>query len=221
MKRWFLRASRAAKRLGGASSLLAIVALVVFFWPGATEGLEFDRAAIGAGELWRLLTGHWTHWSFEHLFWDVIVLVVLGVLCERTTRGAFGATVVLSALAISTSVWFARPDLAFYRGLSGLDSALFVLYGVLVIRRHRLADWRGVAMLVALAGFVGKILFEFVTGDALLVDAQSAGFSVVIEAHVVGAAIGFLAAFVVQRKLPVGADVAVCTGGTPVPQRAT
>jgi hypothetical protein len=62
---------------------IALVALAVHFLPGAVDMLEFDRQALAAGEWWRYLTGYVTHWSTNHLFWDVLMFVVLGCSTAR------------------------------------------------------------------------------------------------------------------------------------------
>jgi membrane associated rhomboid family serine protease len=62
-----------------ASLFFGTLAVAVYLSPAATAVLEYDRAAVAAGEIWRLLTGHLTHWSFDHLFWDVLGLAIPGL----------------------------------------------------------------------------------------------------------------------------------------------
>jgi hypothetical protein len=88
-----------------------------------------------------------------------------------------------------------------YRGLSGLDSALYVTAAVtlgLRLWRHerRLA---AAAALVSVLGLAGKVAYELATGAALFVDAAGLGFVPVPLAHATGALAGLLAA------LPCGA----------------
>src|SRR4051794_2008646 len=45
--------------------------------------LGYERVKVGQGEWYRLLTGHFVHWSGEHLVWDVAVFALLGILSER------------------------------------------------------------------------------------------------------------------------------------------
>src|SRR5687768_5242432 len=89
--------------------------------------LQYDRAAIAAGEVWRLVAGHWAHYSLDQLFWDVLAFAALGLACERKGSARFLVCVVTSTLAISFSVWLLLPGMQIYRGLSGVDSALFTL----------------------------------------------------------------------------------------------
>jgi 3-hydroxyacyl-[acyl-carrier-protein] dehydratase len=43
-------------------------------------------------ELWRILTCHFTHWSYGQLAWDALAFTSLAVVCFRRDRRAFYAT---------------------------------------------------------------------------------------------------------------------------------
>jgi hypothetical protein len=45
--------------------------------------LEYNRTSIANGEIWRLVTGSIVHWTTDHLFWDLLMFVVLGAAIER------------------------------------------------------------------------------------------------------------------------------------------
>jgi rhomboid family GlyGly-CTERM serine protease len=172
-----------------ALAVLAGAILVVGGWSGAAE---FDRAAVAAGQWWRLATGHLAHWNLEHLAWDAIMLVLLGSFIEQRSRRALVAAVTISAAAISLALWWGVVDAAQYRGLSGIDSALFALVAV-----ELLGDaWRTKRPLVAAAvlavavGFAGKIGYEAATGQALFVDSAAGAFTPLPLVHVVGALAG-------------------------------
>lgn len=166
--------------------LLALPALPAF---ALGSWLELDRAAVARGEAWRLLTGHWTHWTLEHLLWDSLAFLVLATLCEtRIPRRLFLATVAGSALAVSAGVWF-LPEIERYRGLSGIDSALFVLLAASLVRETR-SPLAG----LALAAFLGRSAWEVATGSPLFVEAD--GFVPVPLAHLIGGAWGMIAGMV-------------------------
>ena len=171
----------------------ALTALAVAFWaiPGAATTLQYDRTALAAGELWRAVTGHWTHWSTDHLTWDLLVFAVFGALLEHRSRRAFAAIVACSAVAISAAVWLGAPHLQFYRGLSGLDSAVFAAFFAQLLRdaRRERSLLQAVVPALALLGFVGKSAYELATGATLFV-AVSPVFAAVPLAHLVGAAVG-------------------------------
>jgi len=188
--------------------LFAIAAVAIAFTPILPELLEFDAPAIRGGELWRFLTGHFTHWNLDHLCWDLSVFVVLGALCERRGRGAFLACVLGSAGAISLYALLALPELPVYRGLSGIDTGLFALLAVGLFADARARGNRGVQRLIAAAvmSLVVKTLFEFTTGGTLFVDHAEAAFVPVTMAHVLGAVVGLAVGLSVvasdRRRLP-------------------
>lgn len=187
---------------------VALAAVIVHFVPDAAPWLQYDRQAVLAGAWWRGLTAHLVHWNTEHLVWDLLMFVVLGYLIERQSRGRLLWLWLGSAAAISGFVWIARPDVATYRGLSGIDTALFVYLAVMLVVhavQHRQFG-RGLAAGMLLTGLAGKLFFESATGGTLFVNSAAAGFGVVIEAHLLGAAVGMLMAGLCCRRF----SVAVC-----------
>lgn len=183
-----------AGRIPCASLFFVASAVVVSVWPGLGAHVQYDRAAIAAGELWRLVAGHWAHYSFDHFFWDVLAFAALGVACERRSRARFLGCVIASALAISASVWLMLPDMQTYRGLSGIDSALFALLTVTMWNDGRQSRRRGpqaVAM-TCLMAFLLKTAFELVTGRNVFVHTVEPGLVGVPLAHIVGAFCGLV-----------------------------
>jgi rhomboid family GlyGly-CTERM serine protease len=158
--------------------------------------LQFDRIAVERGELWRLMTGHWVHWGWSHCFWSGGAFVLLAVLSGREAFRRTLGCVIVASLAIGGAFWFGT-DLRFYRGLSGIDSALFTMLEVEMLSqqwRERRWDWVGTAASALLLGFVGKLGYEVATGQALFVDIQASGMVPVPLAHAVGAVVGVVMA---------------------------
>lgn len=157
---------------------IAGAALLIHVVPCGASLLEFDRVALPAGEFWRLVTCHSTHWSFDHLAWDVLTFIGLGVACECRSRTRFAATFALSAIAIPLAVYAMLPSMVRYRGLSGIDSALFGLLAIdllleNVARRRR--AWV-IASAVFIGGFFIKTIFEAATGSAVFADSAAGAF---------------------------------------------
>lgn len=180
---------RAAGRLPGASLLLAWPAIPAFFLPGLDARLEYERAAVAAGEVWRLVTGHWTHWSLDHLVWDGLAFLALAAACELRDRKRFALCLAGAALVVPLGVFWLQPGLDLYRGLSGLDSALFALLAVLVWRQEGAGPRRWL-VLGGAALFAAKVAWEAVLGEPLFVEPGATGFAVVPLAHLLGAAVG-------------------------------
>ncbi len=136
------------------------------------------------GEVWRIVTCHFTHWTPEQFTWDALAFAGLGFACARRDPRAFHATLLASIVIIPLALFVAAPSLGAYRGLSGIDSALFAL--LLVQTRHsRLAT-------ACAIGFLAKITFEAATGGAVFATNLGTDVIAVPAAHVAGALIGGL-----------------------------
>ena len=187
----------AIRRLPVVTIALAAAACLIAILPGLEHLLDFDRAAIAQGELPRLFTGHFVHWNGDHLFWDALMFVALGAVIEQRSRRALWQTIGWSAAAISAGVWFAQPDVAVYRGLSGIDSAMFtsIAAATWLEARQRGQSYVALAALATLAVFIAKIGWELATGTTLFVDAGLAGFTPLPLVHLIGGGVGIAAAW--------------------------
>lgn len=178
----------------GAPMLLAATAILIHLLPTAGSLLEYSRTGIAAGEAWRLLTGHWTHGSLDHLSWDAVVFAVLGCILAKRSLTTFWWTVTGSAVAISLALFAIEPRWETYRGLSGIDAALFAALAVTLWRETERRPERALAA-GALLLLGAKILFELATGSALFTAAVP-GHQVVPLAHLVGLATGLMVALI-------------------------
>lgn len=193
------------KRWMPGTLLVALITLVTTLSPELQQLLQFDTNAIGQGELWRFVTGHLTHWNFDHFFWDFIVFVVLGVLCERRSRAAFLVTVATSAIAISAYLLFGQTSITVYRGLSGIDTALFCLCCLQILTDARERNDRTIQLVTGCA-FVSlgcKTVWELTTQSTVFVDHASAEFIPVTMVHVAGGLCG-IAVAIAQAALRFG-----------------
>jgi rhomboid family GlyGly-CTERM serine protease len=157
---------------------LTLLAIAAALLPGSW--LELQRG----GAMWRIATCHFTHFTYEQLAWDALVFLLLGIICARANRGAFRATLLASVVIVPIAV-LAFSDVTTYRGLSGIDSALFGLLLVTESRRSRIVALCGVA-------FAAKMIFELKTGATLFV--HSDAFTAVPVAHIAGALVGAIVA---------------------------
>lgn len=178
--------------------LLAAVAGGVALLPDGGAGLAYQRDLIAAGELWRLVTGHFVHWSHSHLVWDLCTFLALGAACELRSRKRLLACLLISAVAIPGVVWLLLPELELYGGLSGIDSALFALLGgQLAHEQWKRGSSAALAMaLVFSLAFVLKTGFEMTNGGTVFVGDLAPGIVSVPLAHLAGAVVGVLASVV-------------------------
>lgn len=146
---------------------------------------RYDRAAVAAGEWWRLFTGHFVHLDAGHALLNTAGLVLLWVLFAGARGpwywlGIFGASV----LAIDAGFWWLSPQLAWYVGASGLLHG-FMAAGTLCA----LADHDRLAWPLAVL-FVAKLAWEQCVGPLPL---ETHG-TVIVAAHLYGALGGAAAA---------------------------
>lgn len=184
-------------RLPFVTLLIAAASVLIHLSPAATDALQFDRAALAAGEGWRWLTAHLTHFDSNHLGWDVAILVMLGTWCETQSRGRTGLALALAAVAIPAAVAGWQPQFQLYRGLSGLDCALFGLGAASLLRAQERVPV--IAGAVALVGFAAKCALEIATGSTVF--ASGANYAPVPLAHIVGLGAGVIAASASERSV--------------------
>ena len=171
--------------------LLGCIVLIINRLPPVAAWLQFDRSAILHGELWRIVTGHLTHWSSSHLFWDILVFLVLAGIIEWFSRKQLLAFIAAASFFISLLVFVGLPDMKYYRGLSGLDSGLFI---VLLVMFYRMKA-KGQVFLLQVPYFVMGFLFfiksafELLAGETIFVDSSDL-FIPVPLAHIGGMFIG-------------------------------
>ena len=171
---------------------VAILAIASAISPSLTSlfELRFDLAA--DGQWWRWGSGHWTHYETSHLFWDLIMFGALSASCERRHRGWYAPAILISGVIISWAIAVFCPDIQQYRGLSGIDTSLFVWLVVdqmgSSLRKKR--PLIAAASALAVLGLFGKLVFEASTGETLFVDSST--FIPLVESHLAGAACGLV-----------------------------
>lgn len=182
--------------------------LALFALPAALAALApavclYDRNAILGGEWWRLVTGHWVHFSSSHAAWNLFVLLVAGAWLERVRPGALTRFTLVAAPVIGLGLLAAEPTMALYGGLSGLAVGVVVLLALtqLSVAPTARAWWLATLVLV-----VAKLAWEITSGTALFSDFHSAAIRPSFAAHVFGAltALAYHAAALViaPRPLP-------------------
>lgn len=147
---------------------------------GVTEALRYDRAAVDAGEWWRLLSANFVHLGWWHLFLNALSLVLLVMLCpERLSAGEWLRRVLLVSLGMSLGLHWFVPSLGSYVGLSGM------IYGLFLLGLGRQAAGRDGIAIASLVFLAGRILWELTIG-APESEQRLIGGGVVAESHLSG-----------------------------------
>jgi rhomboid family GlyGly-CTERM serine protease len=173
-----------------ATSIAALAAAGVFFaGERASLALRYERAGIFEGELWRVVSGHWVHFTATHLLWNLVVVLATGLWLERRDSRSARRVLLLAPVAISVALLIGEPSLAWYGGLSGVASALLIALVVDGWKRepHARRWWLSVLLL-----FLAKVAFELWQARPLFTDLDGHAIRVVPLAHAAGAAAGFL-----------------------------
>lgn len=163
----------------------ALAALFAAAWLLPSEALEFDRARVASGEVWRLLTGQLVHWTPRMAVFDIGMVLGLGVWLElRGDRRLLITSLALGTGLTALAVYESSPGLMMYRGSSGVASTLFVLAAVRVMD-HPDPRSRSVAI-AAVALFLSKAAFESLTGQTLFAGSLPPGVHVTPLVHLLG-----------------------------------
>ena len=171
---------------------VAAAASLASLLPGAAGFLEYERAAVQAGEAWRLLTGQLVHWTPRMAVADLAVLLAVGAWLEVRCRRLALATLFTGALLVGLGLYGLAPEISQYRGSSGLASALFVAAALEMAMGSSLR-WERISALAALALFAAKLLWELETGRALAAGPLLPGVVVTPSVHLLGGMAGLLA----------------------------
>ena len=171
------------RRIPVVTALVVTAGIGTYLIPGLASQMVYDRSAILSGEVWRLLTGNWVHFSASHLFYDLLALGIAGWIIERRGYPYFGLLCVLAAVGISTALLAGRPEVQSYGGLSGVATG-----AIIYLALHGLQErgaWRWVCI-AALVLTVGKVLLESITGRFIIAATGSISFVPLPLSHIVG-----------------------------------
>jgi rhomboid family GlyGly-CTERM serine protease len=161
--------------------LLAACAMLLLPELGGDAGrelLRYDRAALAAGQWWRLLTAHLVHLDLEHAALNSLGLVLMWALFARDYKPGRWALIVVTAIAaIDAGLWFRDSTVEWYVGSSGVLHGVMAAGSLAHLRRRDLDGW------VLAAFIIVKLIFEQRAGALPFTDSAA---GVVVDAHLYG-----------------------------------
>ncbi len=176
-------------RLPVITLLLVGGGVLVALFPGWSSWLVYDRSAILSGQIWRMFTGHWVHFSTSHLVYDSLALGVAGWIIESQKLPHFGWLCLLAPWLISAILLVFEPQMKLFGGLSALATTAIVYLALFGL--HDNAPWRWIC-LTTLLGITGKIIFEMTTGRMIFANTGNVLETVSVAGHISGALIALL-----------------------------
>ncbi len=154
--------------------------------PELHRSLWYDRAAIGNGQLWRIVTGNLVHLGWTHLALNVGALLI-GIWIFYPARNpiAWAVAQLVCSVATSVGLYYFSPEIPWCVGMSGALHGLLMIGAIDWIRQGDRAGW---LMLVA---WTAKLGWEQWRGP-LPLSSETLGSDIVIDAHLWGAIGGLL-----------------------------
>lgn len=159
----------------------------------ALPAWRYERAAVLGGEAWRLLTGHLVHADPQHLGWNLLGVMIVGILFAGDyTLRQWAVILLASTAAVDLGFLVLEPQLEWYVGFSG------VLHGAMAAGLVRWLRRGGDALTWLVGGlFVAKLAWEHYAG-ALPFTESALSVPIVQEAHSYGAIGGAIAALSIE-----------------------
>lgn len=171
--------------------LAAAVLLALLQASGLRGALQYQRAAVLHGQVWRLLTGSLVHLSWLHLTRDLAGLFLIwGLFAHALNERTWLAALLGSTLAVGLGLLAFDPGIAWYVGVSG---SLFGMFCAGALYEYGTRPLYASALLL---GMSGVIVWTLVAGG-LPGETDGLGGNIVPQAHLYGALGG--AAFVLVR----------------------
>ena len=182
-------------------AVLGCAIIIAILGDAGRVWLSYDRPEIAAGELWRLLSGHFVHLGISHLIWDAAGFLLIWYLVGQSfSRMQWAIVSLVTIVGIDLGFWFLEPNLSWYVGLSGLSHGVLAAGIVGSLKSGRVDMW------ILGAALIAKLAYEALVGP-LPGSAQSSGGTVIVAAHVYGAVAGAIAAGVILIRVRAKASI--------------
>jgi hypothetical protein len=170
------------------------VSIILFYIPSLAYALQFNRKEMFSCKIYLFITCHFTHWNFKHMIIDTFIFLALSYLCiffsfkSIYSIAQYFIYLLIPSILISIAVLIFNPEINFYRGLSGIDWAL---YFILMVQLYFAAHWlwkTGAIIMFFL--FSLMIIYQIISKHSIFVPDMGEGVVTVPSAHIAGAISG-------------------------------
>ena len=166
------------------------------------EALAYTRTGVASGEFWRLLTNHFVHLGWTHMWLNLAGLALVSWLVGKAFDWLrWLAVALITIITIDAGFWLLYPSLGWYVGLSGL------LHGLLIAGLYQWIRERDKESIVLLCFVLAKLAWEQLSGGPLPGSEVSSGGTVIVNAHLYGSIGGALAGALLLRRAEPGPTI--------------
>lgn len=163
---------------------IVFISMVTFLLPETTSILIFDREAIVNGEIWRLFSSHWVHFTINHLVYNLFVFVISGWIVERKSYSQLLFLYTSMAFGICMALLLYKPEMIYYGGLSGISCGLIYYCALLKMGEEH---WRTVCRCIIIFLPV-KVAIELYSNTTVLPYWGHQPFVIMPVSHAMGIA---------------------------------
>jgi rhomboid family GlyGly-CTERM serine protease len=168
---------------------IILASLLSSISPELSSLLIFDRSAVVRGEVWRILTCHFVHFSSTHLAYNLFTFGLAGYVIEKKNYPHFGRLCLWLALAISIALFTLKPNMNYYGGLSGIACGALYYCALMGIKESR--PWKTICFLIVLFLPI-KIAVEIYINVSVLPHWEHQSFVPMQTSHIVGCMVAVL-----------------------------
>lgn len=179
------------------TSAIILASLLSSISPELSSLLIFDRSALVRGEVWRILTCHFVHFSGTHLAYNLFAFGIAGSVIEKKNYPHFGRLCLWSALAISISLFTLKTDMHYYGGLSGIACGALYYCALMGIKETR--PWQKICFLIILFLPI-KIAIEIYLSVSVLPYWEHQSFVPMQTSHIIGCLVAVLFYFTENKR---------------------
>lgn len=165
------------------SFLVIVLSSFVFAVDTLPPILIYEYNGIMDGEYWRLISGHFVHFSIFHLGFNIVLFGISGWYIEQRRYPGFVLLIFVSALIIGISMMILNPYMQFYGGLSGIAHGTLYYLALFSLRESKL--WGAMSWLIIIVVPL-KVAMEMVMGGSPLTYVSTETFIPVPLSHMMG-----------------------------------
>lgn len=164
--------------------IIAISILLAILSENTIELFQYKRSLIIDCELWRIITGHFVHNGWEHLWLNILALIIIYLLIfPYVNIQILWTSFIVSCLGISLFLFMFMDELEWYVGLSGVLHSLLTLGSIAAIINGRKEFF------ILLFFIFAKVIFEQFYGSLSQNFTEIEG-TIIVNAHLYGVIIG-------------------------------